>query len=283
MEMTFNGLSLGDESNYLITGIDGWEGRSETTNGSTPYPRRLGSWVGGLSSVKRVVSVDLEILSDRNTDNLTTVPKRNLSRACAMADEETPLMLDLGYGMQPEMIFARVTALTIPTSKGYGQRQIAMLEFTASDPRRYSIQTNTATAGIPVPLRGNTYPITYGRYAQVITPDNRGEAVVQNIGNAPSPPTFRIVGPVRNPTITVAGEKGYRRRIQFNLNLAAGEALVATPATGTVTVDGTARRGIASGALIEDMELPAGTSTVALGGTGSNTAKLTVSWRDANL
>lgn len=280
--MTFNGLSLGDGSDYLITNIDGWEDRPETTNGSTPHPRRLGSWVGGLSSVKRVVTVDLKILATRQ-DNLTTIPKSLLTRALAMNDEESPLVLDLGYGIPTEQIFARVTAFDMPTVRGYGREQPALVEFTATDPRRYSIQVNSAQTGLPVALRGNAYPIAYGRYAEQITPENRGEAVVQNIGNSPATATYRIVGPVKNPTITVNGPKGFRRRIQFNVNLASGEVLYAQSAYGSVEVGGSARRGITTGALMEDMEVPSGTSTVALGGAGSTNAKLTVSWRDANL
>lgn len=283
MDMTFKGLSFGDESNYLITKIDGWEDRPETTNGSTPHPRRLGSWVGGLSSVKRVVTVDLEILADRDADNSTTLPKYQLSRALAMDDVESPLLLDLGYEIPREIIFARATAFDMPTVRNYGRKQTASIEFTATDPRRYSTAINYAETGLPVAMRGNLYPINYGRYAQVITPDNRGEAVVQNTGNSPSPPTYKIVGPVRNPTITVLGPNKFRRRIQFNINLASGEVLLAKPAYGEVTVGGAQRRGITSGALMEDMEVPAGTSTVTLGGTGTSSAKLTVSWRDANL
>lgn len=282
MDMTFKGLSLGDNSNYLVSGIDGWEDRPETTNGSTPHPRRYGSWVGGLSSVKRVVSVDLQILGSKETDWLTTSPKQKLREALAMDDVESPLLLDLGYGIRPEIIFARCTAFSMPTVRGYGRIQTASIEFTAADPRRYSVNENTSTTGLPVKMRGSEYPIPYGR-ANVITPSNRGEAIVQNVGNASSPASYKIVGPVKNPTITVAGAKDYRRRIQFNLNLAAGETLVANPSMGTITVDGVARRGVVSGALLEDMEIPPGNSTVTLGGTGSTAARLTVSWRDANL
>lgn len=282
MDMTFKGLSLGDGSDYLITHIDGWEGRPETTNGSTPRPRRLGSWVGGLSSVKRVVTVDLEILS-RPTDNLTTVPKYNLSRAMAMDDEESPLVLDLGYGIDKEQIFARCTAFDLATTKGYGQRQRALLEFTATDPRRYSIQTNYAKSGFPVALRGANYPISYGPYAQVITPGSNGESVVQNIGNAPTPGTFQIVGPVSDPVVNISGPKGYKRRIQFRVTLARGETLTADSATDVITVGRTVRRGITTGALLTQMELPSGTSTVKVTGGGDGSGSHTVSWRDANL
>ena len=282
MDITYKGLSLGDGSNYLVTNIDGWEDRPETTNGSTPHPRRLGSWVGGLSSVKRVVTVDLKVLTDREGDNFTTLPKRALRAAMAMDDDESELMVDLGYGIEREIIFARVTAFNMPTIRGYGQEQPALIEFTATDPRRYSIHVNTAETGLPVPARGIPDPFKYGRYPELSTPANRGEAVVQNIGNAPSTATYRIVGPITNPAITVTGKK-HLRRIQFNVKLAAGEVLYAQSAYGSVEVDGTPRQGLTSGALMEDMEVPSGTSTVQLSGTGSQAAKLTVSWRDANL
>lgn len=275
---------MGDESNYRVTHIDGWEDRPETTNGSTPRPHRKGSWAGGLSSVKRVVSVDLDVLGDPQNSYLTTGPKQQLRTVMAMDDDESPLMVDLGYGIPPEIIFARVTAFTMPTIRGYGRHQPALVEWTATDPRRYSINVNKAEAGLPTPVRGISYPIKYGRYPELITPANRGEAVVQNIGNSPTTATYRIVGPVKNPTITIAGPGGYRRRIQFNVNLVAGEVLYAETAYGTVEIGGTPRQGIATGALLEDMELPVGTSTVQLGGQGvSAAAKLTVNWRDANL
>lgn len=282
MDITYKGLSLGDDTNYLATGIDGWESRPEITNGSTPHPRRLGSRVGGLSSVKRVVTIDFEILGDPQDNYLTTLPKRKLASIMALDDDESPLMLDLGYGIPPEIIFARVTSFTVTTERGYGRKQPAFIEWTATDPRRYSINVSEAVTGLPVAVRGVPYPITYGRYPDMITPANRGEAVVQNIGNSPTPATFRIVGPVNTPTVTVAGKRG-PRRIQFNVNLVSGEVLTASTADGSVTVGGAARQGLTSGALLEDMEVPAGTSTVALGGSGSSAARLTVSWRDANL
>ena len=281
MDMTFKGLSLGDDSNYVITSIDGWEDRPETTNGSTPYPRRLGSWVGGLSATKRVVTVDLEILGDTSS-YLTTTPKRALARALAMDDVESPLVLDLGYGIAPEQIFARVTAFSMPTVKGYGQRQSASIEFTATDPRRYSLNYNSAVTGLPTPIRGVEYPIQYGKYTAVLTPSNRGEAVLQNLGNAEAPAIYRITGPSPQPSITVTNG-GHVRRTYFNLPLAPGEVLQIDTGAGLVTVNGAVRNGITAGALVEDLGLPAGQCAVALGGAGSAQTSLSVMWRDANL
>lgn len=284
MEITFKGLNVGDDSNYVVTNIDGWESRPEITNGSTPYPNRLGSWQGALSSVKRVVTVDLAILGDPNDSYNTTGPKRALSRVMNLDDEESPLLMDLGYGSLPEIINCRVTAYTLPTQQGFGRRASASIEFTATDPRRYSVELNTSTTGLPVPLRGMAYPIKYGKFPGLLTPANRGEAVIQNLGNSKSPGVYTITGPVNSPHITIDDGKGRLIRTQFNANLAPNEVLVADSATGTVTIGGAARNGVASGALVQDLELPPGLSTVALGGGGaSNAASLTVSYRDANL
>lgn len=282
MNITYKGLALGDDTNYLATGIDGWESRPEITNGSTPNPRRLGSRVGGLSAVKRVVSIDFEILGDPKDAFLTTGPKKALTRVMAIDDDESALIVDLDYGIEPELIYARVTAFNMPTNKGYGRRQACFIEWTATDPRRFSISQSRSTTGLPVPLRGIPYPITYGRYAETVTPDNRGEAIVQNLGNSHTPATYRITGPVRNPTVTV-GTRNKLKRIQFNVTLANGEVLTADSTDGSVMIAGARRQGITSGALLEDMEVPPGTSTVALGGVGSTSASLTVYWRDANL
>lgn len=284
MDITFKGLNIGDGSNFVVTNVVGWESRPEITNGSSPFPNRLGSYLGTLSSVKRVVTIDLVILGDVQNNTLTTGPKRALSQVMNLDDDESPLMIDLGYGAEPELINARVTAYDVVTAKGYGRQATASIEFTAADPRRYSLKLNKSVTGLPVATRGVAYPVQYGRFNGLITPSNRGEAIIENIGNSKTPAVYTLVGPVKNPHITLNNGKGKLTRTQFNVNLASGETLIADTNTGDVTVGGAQRLGIITGALIQDLELPAGISTVTLGGTGSSAAaRLTISYRDANL
>lgn len=282
MEVSFKGLRMNVDNNYLIVEIDGWEGMPDVTNGSSPRPTRNGSVLGGLTSPDRVITLTMDILGDPENDYLTTVPKRKLRQVMTLNDVESELKIDLGYGEDPEIVFARVTALEMPTGAGFGHMQRVVIEFTATDPRRYSPVINTARTGLPTPVRGVQYPIPYGRYATVLTPENRGEAVLQNLGNSETTAVYKITGPSPKPSITVTNG-GHVRRTYFNLALAAGEVLVVSTADGKVTINGAARYGIASGALVEDLGLPSGQCSVKLGGTGTTQTSLSIAWRDANI
>lgn len=282
MEVTFKGLTLNVANNYLIVEIDGWESMPDVTNGSTPKPTRNGSQLGGLTSPERVITVTVDILGDPENEYLTTVPKRKLRQVMTLNDAESELKVDLGFGLPVEIAFARVTALELPTGAAYGHKQRVVIEFTATDPRRYSPVTNSARTGLPTPVRGVPYPIRYGKYATVLTPSNKGEAVLQNTGNFETPAIYQVTGPSPKPSITVTNGS-LIRRTYFNLPLGDREVLRVDTATGAVTVNGAARYGIASGALVEDLGLPPGDCAVALGGGGNDNTSLSVTWRDANI
>lgn len=283
MLIRFKGLDLGDDGDYIVTAIDGWESRPEVTNGSAPRPHSLGSWVGGLGSQKRVISLSLQIPGLLSDNNQTTIPKARLRQVMGLDEEESPLLIGLDYGSLPEEINVRVTSFDMPTRKNYGRLQEAVIEFTATDPRKYSTGTYTATTGLPTPPRAINYPITYGTFPGELPPAARGEATLENLGNAPAPAVYKVTGPSPAPTITLTLPNGKQKRTQFNTPLAAGEVLEAHTATGIVTVSGARRSGQTSGALVTQLEVPPGKSTVTLGGQGSDQTSLTVSWRDANL
>lgn len=281
MLVTFKGLNLGDGGDYVITGLDGWESRPEVTNGSSPRPHSLGSWVGGMGAQKRVVTIDLEILGLESDNYQTTIPKRKLRQIAGLSQTEEELLIGLEYGDTPEVIFARITDLAMPTRQGYGKRATAILEFTATDPRKYSTGIYTATTGVAVQSRAIAYPITYGTFPETLTPSQRGEAITENLGNAPSPAIYKITGPSPQPIITVTYPDGKQKRTQINVPLAAGEVMTVDTANGMVNVGGANRSGQTSGAIISQLEIPPGQSTVTLSGGGD--ATLTVQWRDANL
>lgn len=281
MIVQFKGLDLGDDSDYIVTSLDGWESRPEITNGSSPRPHSLGSWVGGLGSQKRVITLDLLIPGLIADGNQTTIPKSQLRRAMGLDDQEQPLLIGLDYGATPQISFARVTAFDMPTKRGYGRKQEAFIEFTATDPRIYSTGVYSATTGLPTPPRVHPYPLTYGQYALAPTGAQRGEAQVENQGNVPTPAIYRITGPSAGPVITVTGEGGAQKRTTFHTPLAVGEVLEVNTDKNTITLNGASRNGQSSGALAAHLELPPGKAVVSLGGTGSDETQLTVKWRDA--
>lgn len=283
MLVQFKGLDLGDGSDYIVTALDGWESRPEVTNGSAPRPHSLGSWVGGLGSQKRVITMAVTIPGLLSDGNQTTIPKAKLRQVMGLDDEESPLLIGLDYGTTSEIAYVRVTSFDMPTRKGYGQMQEAFIEFTATDPRKYSNGIYKATTGLPTTLRANLYPLTYGLFPVQPTEANRGEAAVENLGNAPAPVVYKIVGPSPQPHITVTYPNGKQKRTIFNTPLAKNEVLEADTATGVVTVGGGVRTGQTTGALIQHLEIPPGQSTITLGGLGSDNTSLSASWRDATL
>jgi hypothetical protein len=238
-----------------------------------------------MGAQKRVITIELEILGLESDGYNTTIPKRNLRKVAGLSDTEDELLIGLDYGDSAEMVMARITDLSIPTKKGYGKRAQAIIEFTATDPRKYSTGIYQATTGVSVQSRAMAYPIEYGVFPETLTPSQRGEAITENLGNAPSPAKYKIIGPCEAPVITLTYPSGKQKRTQINVPVAAGEILEADTATGMVTIGGANRSGQTSGAIISQLEIPPGQSTVTISGPGSddNQTSLTISWRDANL
>lgn len=282
MLMKFNNLDLADESKYLITGLSGWDDMPELITGSAVRPRRHGSWPGGVLAPKRVVAIDLEVLADRENGNTNTEALLALRKAMAISDEEKPLTIDLDYGLGVEEINARVTSLILPMTPGYSQRRMASIEFTATDPRRYAKAWNSKTWGTrtrtPVPVYPVKYPKPYVTYSAP------GDLSAVNEGTVETPPKFRIRGPITNPSITVKDSKG-TRKISFALSLSSRQELVIDVQAGTARVGATSFYGDTRGALLEDMFLRPGLSTIHFSGTGNGAqnARLTAEWRSAYL
>jgi Phage tail protein len=282
MIVRFNGLDLADETRFLITSITGWDDMPELVSGTAVRPRRHGSWPGGLLATKRVVVVDFEILADPRADNTTTAAVQAVRKAMAISDNEQDLVVDLDYGIGEEAVKARVTSLLLPMQKGYGTRRSASIEFTATDPRRYKSVWTTKSFGTRTRSVIPSYPIKYPKgYAAY---GNPGDLAVVNEGYVDTPPIFRVTGPITTPSITITDSKGVRK-VTFDLALSAGKTMVLDVQAGTARQGATSYYGDSRGALLEDMNLRPGLSTIHFAGTGngSSNARLQVEWRSANL
>ena len=280
MLVQFNNLNLADETKYLITGISGWDDVPEVISGSAVRPRRHGSWPGGLLTTKRVVVIDLEILPDDS--GTVTANLKALRKAMAVDDTERPLTIDLDYGMDEEVINARVTSAIYPMGQGYGSRRGASIEFTASDPRRYISTWNTKIFGTRTRTVIPQYPVKYPK--KYVTYSKPGELVAINEGDIATPPKFTVEGPIKNPTIRILDAKG-TRKISFNVEVGVNQDFVIDVLNGTARMSGGNYYGDSRGALLEDMDLRPGSSTINFSGTGNNSqnARLTVAWRSASL
>lgn len=280
MRVAFNGLELGDDSLYNITSIEGLDSLPDLTIGMAPKPRRHGSWLGGKLAQKRTIAIGLEIMGDPADDWRTTKPKNALVDALRIQDVEQPLVFDMDYGDPPVLVYASVTALDLPITSGYSRLRTGLIEFTCTDPMKYGAESKAASTGTPTVQPAAPYGQAYG-FAYNATTEISGTVSADNTGNSPAPARYTIQGPVERPTITLTDAQGIRETT-VNLTLSAQDRLVIDTARNTVLLNGTDRAGSASGALVPDLVLRSGITTVAFTGITDGAPLLTVEWRDAS-
>lgn len=229
---------------------------------------RNGSWLGRLGSSKRVVTIDLLIVGQGDYGN--TMARNALRNLYSDGIEEFELYMDLGYGNPPEVIYCRVTAMDMNLSQGYGRKQEARIEFTATDPRRYRAAQRLATTGSPALAQGFSMPMTYGVRAQAAaSPTATTSTVVTNDGTAPADVTYSLAG----SSMSVTGPDGVTLSIRFPV---AGPITINT-FLGLATSNGRDITALAIGASVKSLHLLPGTSTV----TGEGGVTLT--WQDASV
>jgi len=282
LRIEFNGLDLADESLFNVTSIDGLDSLPDLTIGMAPKPRRHGSWLGGKLAQKRVITIGLQILGDPSNDYRTTKPKNALVNALQIQDVELPLIFELDYGDQPQMVYASVTALDLPIKQDYSRLREAVIEFTCTDPMKYAAVAKQRTAAPPSVPAATPYGGNYG-FAYSVTTGLSGAITADNNGNSPSPAIYRMRGPITRPAITLVDSVG-TRTVRFNVTLKASDELYVSSSANRVLLNGADNYGAANGALVADLVIRPGETTVTF--TGDDTGgpvppSLTVEWRDA--
>jgi len=281
VRVAFNGLELGDDSLYNITSIEGLDSLPDITIGMAPKPRRHGSWLGGKLAQKRVIAIAFEIMGDPADDWRTTRPKNALANAMQLSDVELPLIFEMDYGDPGVLVHASVTALDLPIVADYSRLRRGVVEFTCTDPMKYSVTAKQGNTSTPVVPPATPYGQPYGfAYSESI--ELSGQFTATNTGNSPASAVYQIQGPVYRPTVTLTDAQGIRATT-FNVNLSAADRLYVDTLRNRVLLNGANSFGSATGALVSDLTIRPGDTTVAFTGeTGGSTApSLTVEWRDA--
>ena len=118
-----------------------------------------------------------------------------------------------------------------------GSASEVAIELYATDPRKFSDAATTVSLSVSAALGGFTFPITFP--LTFGAGGSSGLVAVTNLGNAPSPPTFRIYGPITNPSLRneTTGEQ-----ISLNLTIASGEYVDIDVKNSSVLLNGTANR-----------------------------------------
>lgn len=148
----------------------------------------------------------------------------------------------------------------------------------AEDPRAYSQTLSTSTGGTLSTSSGGftlprTIPVTFAA-------STGGTTAVNNAGNRPTPPVFRVYGYCVNPQIILVGTTS---RIALTGTISAGDYLEIDVSQRTITINGTSPAlQFLDAANSSWFELPRGTSTIQLiAGTFDTVARVDVLYRAA--
>ncbi|MEE2041285.1 phage tail protein [Nocardiopsis sp. CT-R113] len=207
-----------------------------------------------------------------------------LRSATRVAVDETLRPLTVNALGETLLVWARPSQRIMSLAKGAPLGIVPYtLQWSAPDPRRYSVEEYTRSISAPVrPDDGLGYPLGYPLdYGAPIT---GGAATLTNAGDTGTHPVVTITGPCDRPQV-VNRATGFV--LEFALTLAAAETLVVDCDAGTVLLSGSADRlytRTPASVPVESWTLPPGPSPIQYrpmwAGPGSAAA---VRWRDAYL
>lgn len=275
-QVQFGGMLIADGTALFLKEVVGW--RSIATDyADSPLANSHGDRAGGVLAKGLIVTVDCQlrpsILSRQANVDVIEYHTR-------LRDEPQPLVFD--DGARREFRMARVIARELPDSTDARQgADSPSIQFKCADPRRYTLVPRSLRLDAPASVGGLDYSpgLNYSPglvYGEVTT----GQGEARNDGNAVSPVTAVLYGPMINPRLRI-GDRAW----ELQLTLSAGETLTIDGAAGTVLLDGSADRSQAltdSSDLLDWLTIPPGVTPATLttdGGDGF--AALT--WHDARM
>ncbi|MCX4982809.1 phage tail domain-containing protein [Streptomyces sp. NBC_00572] len=235
-QMQWAGLLIGPGTPFAVdkSGLSGWEDLPEYDSSDADRPTSHGAWPGSRYAKPRKVGGTIVLMPEWNQ---ATEAVRALRQSLALLDEERWLTVRLHGEMLA--VRARIAQRVVPADQGFATQGSSRMsiQWLASDPRRYVVNEQLATATAPQPESGLTWPLIWPlSWGQA---KSTGDAVVENIGSAPAHPVIVFRGPCSMPTVT---ERTSRRRLRYGIDLAAGDELVIDTRAGTVLLNNSASR-----------------------------------------
>jgi hypothetical protein len=253
-QIQYGALLLGAGTPYRWKGMSGWEDLPPLDSGTVNRADAHGAFPGPLLAQPRTIGVD---------EMMIRAPRESIGAAVAALnagtvplDGEVPFVAWLDE-RGPLLAWARAVRRAIPVGKGYRLGIVAgcAVQWEATDPRRYAITEDTATAGLPMAEpgldwgtdgagedagldwhtdgEGEDAGLSFG------TPGSTGALSARNDGPAPTHPLVEFRGPVTRPALTNLASGDV---LEYDLPLAAGDVLTVDTREGTVTLNGTASR-----------------------------------------
>lgn len=282
-QMQLGTLLLGAGTPYEIdggpTGLVGWDDLPGMDTADVPRPNAPGEYPGTVYPTARIITVQLSIHGDGAGHAANLAALRAATTATLAA--ETPLAFRLGG--QTLYCSARCLNRSIPTGVNYaaGRTEKAVLQFKATDPRRYVTALSSASTAPPTSSGGITWPITWP--ITWSSTGTGGTVQVVNSGDYNTPPVITLKGPLTTPAV-------YRQDtgevLELLTTMADGEVAVIDVLAGTVTMNSTLANLLSDrSAPVSSFLMPPGVTGLALREAGGPdpTASMTVTWRSAYL
>lgn len=233
-QVEWRGLLLGAGTTYRYVDLEGWMDLPEVRDGDIDFDNTHGSQPGQLLVGRRTVT--LSFTMSLSTEDFGPA-QRALRAATAPDDNPAEEQLVVQQDGIKAMVNARVIRRSIPSprSNGMGYSQGA-IQWRATNPRLLHLPQVIAgpvsppTAGAGGLIYPLVYPLVYG------SAQSGGELVLENVGNSPVQPVFRITGPSTGPTITEA-DTGQQLAFDPGYVLPAGKKLLLNNENRSVLLD----------------------------------------------
>ncbi|MGW4700505.1 phage distal tail protein [Streptomyces sp. NPDC004285] len=235
-QIQWAGLLIGPGTPFNVdrSGLQGWEDLPEYDSSDADRPTSHGAWPGSRYAKPRKVSGTVVLMPEYDA---AVEAIRALRQSLALLDEERWLTVRLHGELLA--VRARIAQRVVPADQGFATQGSSKMsiQWLASDPRRYSVNEQSASTTPPQPETGLTWPLVWPlNWGQA---KSTGDAVAENTGSAATHPMIVFRGPCSMPTVT---ERVSKRRLRYAIDLAAGDELVVDTANGTVMLNNTASR-----------------------------------------
>ncbi|MFF7982276.1 hypothetical protein ACFZDK_24630 [Streptomyces sp. NPDC007901] len=276
LQATLGAIALGTvDSNgvaWILQTLEGWDSpdvRAEFTERDGDH----GAWASPVYLGARPITLGGTLVAPSRTALEQAMDQ--LRVAAALTDtvltvwESTPKQATVRRSGKPIMQYLTDTRATFSVM------------VTAADPRRYGVDLQSGTIGLPFTTGGLTPPVTPPLVSSATTVSGQVSAV--NSGTFDSRPVFTIGGSVIAPQVVVQSPDGTVRFLNYSDTLFTGDQLVIDTDAKTVALNGsTSRR--------RYLTVPSGWPVIAAGGSTTvlfrasaydSSAQLTVTWRSA--
>ena len=277
-QAALRGLLLDPASRRMRLMRMAWYGIQRVREQDEPRAGLHGVWAGEelLGALQIPVTVRISARTAANAHRLLAA----LTAAWAPSSVDLPLL----YRMDGTtyLRWVRPRLVDVDTSRLGAGESLVRLGCVATDPAYYSADLVTEETQLPAPGGGVTPPLT----PPLVLPPRPGggRIIATNAGTWDTAPVITMRGPWTDPGVSYSDG----RRVQYQLTLAAGQALTVDTATGVASLAGGALRSPMPGSTVAArMLLPPGATTIRMLGTTPVDATmrptLTVAWRHAYL